>query len=191
MALARELVQLLALEPPLLGQDLRRGALGHDVVKGLQPRRERAFAGSRGVRAHGHARHVLDAARDDALVLPGHHAHGGKVRGLLARAAHPVEGGPAHVERKARDEGGVPGNVQPLLAHLIHAAHDDVLDLGRVDLGPLDQGLEGVGEQVIRPDRGELPVALAHGGADRPDDHRIIHDDLLLWWMPAVPPGGA
>jgi hypothetical protein len=134
---------------------------------------------------------VLDAAGDDTLILPGHHAHGGEVRGLLARAAHPIEGGPAHIEWKARDEGGVPGDVQPLLAHLIHAAHDDVLDLGRVDLGPLDERLEGVGEQIIRPDRRELPVALADGGADCPDDHRIIHDDLLLMWLTAVQPAGA
>ena len=134
---------------------------------------------------------MLDAAGDDALVLPGHHAHGGEVGRLLARAAHAVEGGPAHIQGEARDEGGVAGDVQPLLVHLIHAAHDDVLDLGRVDLGPLDEGLEGVGEQVIRPDRGELAVALAHGGADRPHDHRIVHDDLLLMWMTAVPPDGA
>src|SRR2546430_1946221 len=41
VALRRELVELLALEPPRLGDQLRGNPLGHDVVALLQPGRER------------------------------------------------------------------------------------------------------------------------------------------------------
>ena len=122
------------------------------------------------------------AARDDAVVLARHHAHGGEVGGLLPGAAHAVERGAADVEREAGDERRVPRDVQSLLAQLVDAADDHVLDFGRIDLGPLDQRLQRIGQQVVRPDRGELAVALADGGACRPDDHRIVHG-CLHWAM--------
>src|SRR5207245_667171 len=82
------------------------------------------------------------APRDHALVLAGHDPHRREVGRLLAGAAHAVEGGAADVQRETRDERRVAGDVEPLLAHLVDAAHDHVLDLARVDLDALDRGRE-------------------------------------------------
>jgi hypothetical protein len=131
-------------------------------------------------RAHRHAAHVLHAARDHALVLAGHHAHRREVGGLLAGAAHAVERRAADVQRKAGDQGGVAGDVEPLLAHLVHAAHHHVLDLARVDLHARHQGLERVGQEVVRAIARELAVLPADGGTDRADDHRVLHGGLLI-----------
>src|SRR2546430_2321829 len=91
VTLGRELVELLALEPPLLGDQLRGDPLGDDREALMEPGRQGALAGALGVRAHWHPRHVLDAARDDDVVLARHDAHRREVRGLLAGAAHAVE----------------------------------------------------------------------------------------------------
>ena len=121
---------------------------------------------------------MLHAPRDRALVLPGHHTHGGEVGRLLARAAHPVQRGPAHVQREARDQRRVAGDVHALLAHLVHAADDHVLDLARIDLDALDQGPQRVGQEVVGPDTGQLAVLLADGGPRRPHDHCVRHGTL-------------
>jgi hypothetical protein len=46
--------------------------------------------------------HRLAAARDDQILRPAHHALRGKVDGLLARSALPVDRGAGHVLRAAR-----------------------------------------------------------------------------------------
>src|SRR5215467_1272843 len=175
VTLAGELVELLALEPPLLGEHLGRDALGHDLVESLEPWRQRAFAGTVGVGAHGHAAHALHPACDDAVVLAGHHAHGREVGRLLPGPAHAVEGGAANVQREAADEGGIARDVQSLLAELIDAADDHVLHLGGIDARARHQRLQRLGEEVVGTNGGELAVALADGCASRPHDHCVVH----------------
>ena len=175
MTLGRELVELLALEPPRLGDQLRGSPLGHDVVALLQPGRERPLAGAHRVRAHRHARHVLDAARDDDIVLTRHHAQRGEVGRLLPRAAHPVERRAAHVHREARDQRRVARDVEPLLTELVDAAEDDVLDLGSVDADAGDELAKHVRREVVGADGGESAVPLSDGATHGSNDDGVSH----------------
>ena len=61
---------------------------------------------------------------------------GGEVDGLLAGAALAVDGGRGGLDREPGLEPGVAGDVDALLAELLHAAGDDVLDLGGLDARP-------------------------------------------------------
>jgi hypothetical protein len=65
-----------------------------------------------------------------------------------------------------------------LVAHLGDRARDDVVDLRRIDSGPVDQFLQAVrqkvdGQHVVQRTAG-LP--LADGRAYRPDDDRVPAD---------------
>ena len=60
----------------------------------------------------------------------------------------------------------VRADVEGLLAHLGHAAADDLADLGRVDAGAVDQLLEGDAEQVGGVHGGEAAAATPDGRAD-------------------------
>ena len=67
-------------------------------------------------------------------------------------------------------EDRVAADVERLLGHLHDAAHDHVVDQGRVQLVALGQGLEGLGGQVHGVPVAELPVALPAGGPDGVND---------------------
>src|SRR3989454_10967098 len=141
----------------------------------LQPGRERPLAGAHRVRAHRYARHVLDAARDDDVVLTRHHAQRGEVGRLLPRAAHPVERRAADVHRKARDQRGVARDVEPLLAELVDAAEDDVLDLGSVDADAGDELSNHMRREVVGADGGESAVPLSDGTTHGSNDDGVSH----------------
>ena len=106
----------------------------------------------------GDVAHVLDAAADGDVVDAGGDQRGGEVDGLLGRAALAVDGGGGGLDRKPGLEPGVAGDVDALLAELLHTAGDDVLDLGGLDAGPLDHLVVGLGEQARGV--GVLVVAL-------------------------------
>ena len=85
------------------------------------------------------------------------------------------------LDRQAGLEPGVAADVERLLAELLHAAGDDVLDLRRVDPGALDQLGVGLGEQVRGVDVlvvALLLVAAADGRAHRLDDHDLAAAEL-------------
>src|SRR5262249_40537945 len=179
MALRGELVQRLPRQPPFLGDHLGRDALGDDVEALLELRRERTVTRPHGVRAHGHPRHVLDAAGNDRVVLAGHDAHCREVCRLLAGAAHPVESRAAYVDWEARDERGGPRDFESLLAELVDAAQDDVLDVCRIDADPPDEIAQDEAGQVVGADPGELAALSSDRGTHRAHDDRITHDYLL------------
>src|SRR6185503_3030169 len=84
LAFERELVDLFAADSVE-----RRDQVGADALWDLKDLLaelqivtvEHAFIGS-----HGHARHALDAAGDDQVLLAAHHAHRSEIEGLEARA---------------------------------------------------------------------------------------------------------
>jgi hypothetical protein len=93
--------------------------------------------------------HVLDTGADGRVVHAGRDQRRREVHGLLCRAALAVHGRGRRLDREARLEPGVPAHVEHLLAVLLHAARDDVLDLRRVDSGALDDLGIGLGEQRV------------------------------------------
>ena len=75
---------------------------------------------------------------DDHVVGAGHDALGGEVEGLLGGAALAVDGGGGHRLGPAGGQHGVAADVERLLADLHDAAHDHVVDQGRVEVVALD-----------------------------------------------------
>ena len=75
----------------------------------------------------------------DDVVDAGGDQRGGEVDRLLGGAALAVDGGRRGLDRQPGLEPGVAADVDRLLAELLHAAGDDVLDLGGIDPGAVDQ----------------------------------------------------
>jgi hypothetical protein len=94
---------------------------------------------------------------------------------LLARAAHAIQRHAADVEREAGDERGVAGDVEALLARLVDAAEDDVLDLDRIDPGPRHDRAQDLRGEVVRAHGGQLPVPAPDGRAHGLDDDDVPH----------------
>ena len=93
-----------------------------------------------------------------------------RVDGLEARTAQPVDGLAADLDREVRQQQRHPGDVAVVLAGLVGAAEDDVLDERRVDAGTVDEGTQHSGGQVVRPDARERAAVAADRRADRLDD---------------------
>ncbi|MCO5556213.1 hypothetical protein L7F22_009759 [Adiantum nelumboides] len=169
-----ELVETLSREAPLLGDHLGADALvRRDAVALGEVVAQRVLLLARG--AHRDPGHRLDATGDGDVVLPGDQAGRGEVHGLLARPALAVHAHAGHRLREPGGQGGVAGDVEGLLAALGHAAPDDVLDLRRVDAGPLDQAAQHMGRQVGGVDAGEAALALADRAAYSLDDDCVSH----------------
>ena len=114
--LAAERVHLVAVDRPLVGDQLGRDALRHQPalvgVARAEPRAERVAVLAVGHRrAHRHPGHHLDTAGDDDVVRAGDHALGREVRGLLARPALAVDGRAGHRLGPPGGEHGVAGDV--------------------------------------------------------------------------------
>ncbi len=95
------------------------------------------------------ARHLLDAAGDDQIRLAGLHQARRVGEGLHARAAQPVDRHAGHRDRQAGEQEAHARDVAVVLAGLVGAAGDDVVDaLGR-DAGALEQRGDDVAEQIV------------------------------------------
>ncbi len=170
-------------EGPLGGDEFRADALGSQAVRVAlgDSRAERVLPGGH-VGPHRHPAHRLHPAGDDQVVRARDHALRGEVHGLLGGAALAVHRGRRDRLGQAGRENGVAGGVHGLLADLVDGAADDVVDQLRVDARALDQGAQGVGEELYRVDVGEgaVRLALADGGAYGFDDDCVAHGAGLL-----------
>ena len=187
VALEGEGVLVLPGDAELAGQHLGRGAEGDCVLgRHLQVHEPPAedgvdqllSAGQRLVGPGQHERrpaHGLDAAGHghvaDAAPQPG----GDLVDGFQAGAAQPVDGGAAHLDGEAGQQGGHAGHVAVVLPGLVGAAEDDVLDgVGREGRVAVEQGPEGGGGEVVGPDtrqRSPVPPDRSTAGVDDVDVH--------------------
>ena len=111
------------------------------------------------VAEHGDAGHALDAGPDGVVHVARGDRLGGKVDRLLARAAHAVERDGRHGHGKAGQQDAEPADVGPLLAGLRDGPGDDVLDLRRIDPGPLHQSGERLAQQGIGPHFTKRPAS--------------------------------
>ncbi len=126
--------------------------------------------------ANGQVAHVLHAAADHRVVHAGGDQRGGEVDGLLGGAALAIDRGGGGLDRQALLQPGVAGDVEGLLAELLHAAGHDVFDLGGVDPGAGDHLAVALAQQRVGV--GVLVVALLlvptpDRGAHRLDDHDL------------------
>ena len=125
---------------------------------------------------------MLDARADRGVVYAGGDQRGGEVHGLLRRSALAVDGRGRRLDRQAGLEPRVAADVEHLLAVLLHAAGDDVLDLLGGDAGALDDRLVGLAEQLVRV-RVLVVALLGMAASDRRagglDDHDLAAVSVL------------
>ena len=119
--------------------------------------------------------HRLDPTGDAGVDGIGADQVGHEVVGLLGRAALAVDRGGGDLVGQALAQPGRAGHVGSLLPGLGHASADDLLDVARIDPGPLDQLDLGVAEQLGGVESGQPAVALADRSADCFDDHWLGH----------------
>ena len=143
----RQRLLLLARDLVLAGEVL--GGLAHGHVGALALLVE-VGVGRRVKAAHGHAAHGFDAGADERLA--GIHADrtGSDVDRLHRRAAEAVDGGAGDRDRQVRDERHDAAQVEALLALGEGAADDQVLDLGGIDAGLIDQPVHDLGREIVR-----------------------------------------
>jgi hypothetical protein len=171
-----ELVQLVLGQAVLLGHHFGAHELAElDVGIALfHPRAlrhaEALLGGQADRQAHGHAAHALDAGGDHHVHGARHHRLGGEVQGLLRGAALAVHRRPGHAFRQLRSQDGVARHIGGLLADLHDAAHDHIVDQGRIGARAIDQAVDDLAGEVGRMDAGETaslaPASGARGGDD-------------------------
>ena len=184
LALERERVLALARDAPALGDVL--GGLAHRVrVVALgqarvdEPPAERRvghLAVAAVVRRLGleldvrRAGHRFDAAADEHVAVADRDRVRRRVDRLEPRAAQPVDGQATDLDREVREQERHPRDVAVVLAGLVGAAEDDVLDEAGVDAGTVHQPAQDRGGQVVRPDAGQGAAVATDRGPDRLDD---------------------
>jgi hypothetical protein len=122
-----------------------------------------------------YARHALDAARDDDVHCARKDGLSGEVERLLRRTALTIDRRAGYRTRQLRGQNCVACDVHRLLADLHDAAHDDVLDGGRIDAGAVDKRVEDRGSQIDRMPAGETAAAPAAGRPYYVDDEGFGH----------------
>jgi hypothetical protein len=126
-----------------------------------------------------HARDRLDAAGDDDVVFARDDALRCHRDRLQAARAEAVDGHAAGRDRQARAQRDLARDVAAGGALRSRATHDDVVDLGRVDAGALDRGLDRVAAErrAVRHVEGTLPALgerRAGGGNDDGAGHGML-----------------
>ena len=134
---------------------------------------------SRGPRSYGRlgleldvrrARHRFDAAADEHVAVADGDRVGRRVDRLEPRPAQPVDGLAADLDREVGEQQRHPGDVAVVLAGLVRAAEDDVLDERRVEAGAIDDRAQDGGGEIVRPDARERAPVAADRRADGLDD---------------------
>ena len=133
---------------------------------------------------------ALDAAGDDDVHavdddLLGGGRDGHQPRGALAVDRHAGDG---HRKARAKRGGAADGGLHALLQR---GAHDDVVDLGRIDLRALDRGPDRVcGERRRRRRVERAAIGLADAGAGGGNDHGVAAFKFSSNEHQAEPQGG-
>jgi hypothetical protein len=114
------------------------------------------------------ARHRLDASAQDQRRVAGLDGSARLDRRLETRAAEPVDGHARDAGRQAGEQRAHPPDVAVVLACPVRVAEDDVLDLCGIEVGvAVDDRLDRVRAEVVRPDAGQRAPHPAVGRSDR------------------------
>ena len=88
-------------------------------------------------------------------------------------------------DRPTREQERVPRDIAVVLARLVSATGDDVVDHGRVQPRALGQRFERVSEKIVGPHLGERAAVAADRRPNRVDDDYLLH----AFWQPISAPG--
>ena len=102
----------------------------------------------------GRAGHALDAARDHHVGLAELHGARRMAGGLETRTAQAIDRGARHLDRQAGQQARHARHVAVVLARLVDAAIDHVVDRAPIDIGiALHQRLDRMGGEIVDPHR--------------------------------------
>ena len=196
VALARqgEGVLFLAADAQLLGHVLARLAHRIRVMPGRQGRVDEAPAqrrvdefarpalvGCLGLEHHvGRSGHRLHAAGDENVAVADGNRVGGRIDRLEPTAAQAVDGEPGDLHRQPGQQEGHASDVAVVLAGLVGATHDHVLDQRRVDTRTGDERADDRGSQIVGPDRRQRPAVPAEGRPECADDPGLANRSIEL-----------
>ena len=121
------------------------------------------------------ARHRLDAAREHEIGLAEAHEAGRLRDGFEARGAEAIHRHARHRVGKAGEQRGHPRDVAVVLARLVGAAEDDLIDAAGVETMTGDHGHEDVTGEVVGAHVAQGAVVAADGGTQRVDDEGVGH----------------
>ena len=124
--------------------------------------------------------HRFDTAADEDITVADGDRVGRRVDRLQTAPAQAIHGEAADLDRQAGEEECHPRDVAVVLARLVRAAEDDVLDAARIDAGAVDDGPDDRCGQVVRPDGGEGAAIPTDRGPDGLDDPRVPEGPLLV-----------
>src|SRR5437773_6631868 len=171
---------------PHLQSPVHRGHLGIDeaptecgVVNSLWSARKSWGGLGHPQRRAGHALH---AARDHDVGAARLDLSGRGDGRLHPGSTQPVDRLARHLDGKAREQERHTRDIAVVLARLVGAAEDHVLDLGGLDVRALAGLLEDDRGEVVRPYVFELAAITTHRCARRGDDDRLSPPHLWVYW---------
>jgi hypothetical protein len=116
-------------------------------------------------------RHGLDPAGQHEVRLADLDGTGGLHDRVQAGRAQPVDRRPGDLDRQPCQQRAHAGDVAVVLAGLVGAPGDDLVDVCGVDAGALDHRAQDEREQVVGAHPAQCPAEPPHGGA------RPLHDE--------------
>ena len=124
----------------------------------------------------GRAAHALHPAGDQQVRFARLDRAGGRDHGVEAGAAEPVDRRARRRFRQAGEQRRHPRDVAVVLARLIGAAVNHVVQGGPVDgRMPLHQRSQRLGAEIVRPDARQRAAIFAEGRADIAADEGLSH----------------
>jgi len=195
LAAVRERILVRALDPELLGDILAGLGHGIDAVLSLQqgvdePPAERgvldrscALEGDLGLAHHERRpRHGFDTAGDRQLDFARLDCSRGRTDRIQPGSAEPVDRGARHHVRQAGEQECHPRHVAVVLACLIGAPHEDVVESRPIDGGvPRHERPERNCREIIGPHVGERPAIAPDRGPHGVADEGLSHCRSPSW----------
>ena len=120
-------------------------------------------------------RHAFHAAGDEGVAFAGLDRLGCTRNSLQARPAQTVDGLARNINREASEQDGHPCDVPVVLARLIRAPQNDIVEPRRVELNPLDGASEGHSSEIVGADGGEGTARASDRCSDRRNNERVTH----------------
>ena len=220
LAAQRESVLIVARNVKFLGNVLRRFRHGIDAMELPHQRIDQPPANRRILHRRdprkgafslrhdkGRPRHGFHPAGDHQLRLTGLDRPRGGDDSVHARPAQPVDGRPRHAVGQAGKQQAHAGDIAIVLAGLVDAAEDDIIDHVPIQVGmPRHQRFQRHGAEIVGANAGKRPGKAANRRADIIADKSLSHGsksrffyrpDALLWCgredraVPAIPPRSA
>jgi hypothetical protein len=126
------------------------------------------------------ASHRFDASADEHVPIADRDRVRRRIDGLEAGAAQAIDRLAADLDREARQQRRHSGDIAVVLAGLVRAAEDDVLDEHRIEAGAVHHRPEHEGGKVVGSDARQRTAVAPDRRPDRLDDPGLTNGPLRV-----------